>query len=362
MSGSRRAFCVAVASVIGVSAPLAGNAEPSETGLCDQLAAHARTVTPSAWNGGGEKALQPVLEFESQSRKPSPLEVQLAGLSWVKEAIGADGGWTVFTERLTDSDIYMASTVQGTLHCQFSIFVEAKPGEEPRPATSPMELGEEDVCWTVSGDFGLVFGKPAFIVHGALNDHTDDEDISIVPKTGGGWGKMCKVELRFRKVFTLTRTFCGNSDICGAGKTIAVDVAKAYNVARAQTDSKSNFEFGPPPTKTALDSVRRATAAPGYGASTPAFPTFGATSGANALPYSHNDFVFSYNGFTLFPLTLTGKNYVGALGHYGLGWRESGRTLFAIYSERLGALTPLAGFEINQSNGGLISAAVQKPN
>ena len=85
----------------------------------------------------------------------------------------------------------------------------------------------------------------------------------------------------------------------------------------------------------------------------PGFPTFGATAPVGD-PLS-----YSYNGFTYFPLTLNGKSYVGALGYDGVGWRESGRTLFAIYAEQQGVLTPLAGFTVDLSNGGLIGATVE---
>jgi hypothetical protein len=355
MSVLKRAFCAAVAA-IGMSVPLAAHAE---TSLCDQLAAQTRTVPSNGWNGGDlwdaqENALKPALAIEKPSNKPSPFETQLARLSWVKKAVDAGDYGVDSVERLPGTDVYMISTVQGTLHCQNSIFLEAKPGAEPKSlAAAPMEWGEGDMCWTVSGDFGQVFGHPAFIAHGTLNDHTNDEDIRIVPWTGAGWGKMCKVALRFRRTFTLTHTYCGDRDVCRAGEAVAVDAATAYDKVRAQTDTVSNFHFGPPPTKDALDATGRATKAPGSNLATPEFPTFGATAPIG------DPLRYSYNGFTYFPLILNGKSYVGALGYDGVGWRESGRTLFAIYSEDKGALTPLAGFAVDLSNGGLISAAAE---
>ena len=263
MSVLKRAFCAAV-TAIGVSTPVM--AESPQTTLCDQLAAQARSISPSAWNSGSENALKPALAFAEQSRKPS--ETQLASIPWVNDIIHADGG-AASVERLPDSHVYVASTDQGTLHCQVSAFLEARPGAQPNPIAEPMEWGEGDMCWTVSGDFGQVFGHPAFIAHGTLSDHTDDEDIRIVPWTGHGWGKMCKVALRFRKAFALTHTYCGDRDVCRAAGRIAVDVAAAYSKARAESETDLNFHFGPPAAKAALDAVQHATKALGADTSTP---------------------------------------------------------------------------------------------
>ena len=249
------------------------------------------------------------------------------------------------------TDVYMVSTNEGTLHCQTSAFLEARPGAKPNQIAQPMEWGEGDMCWTVGGDFGRVFGHPAFVAHGTLSDHTDDEDIRIVPWTGTGWDKICKVSLRFRKAFALAQSFCGDRDICRAAGQIAVNVAVAYNKMREQRDTDLDFRFGPPPAKGAFDAVQRLKARAGD-MGTPEFPTFD-------TPRSSDPMTFSYEGFTYFPLSLNGKSYVGALGYDGVGWRQSGRTLFAIYSESQGALKSLAGFAIDLSNGGLISATVE---
>ena len=345
------------AALAAVLMPVAAGAR--DTALCDRLAAEARKLPASAWNGSDPWAATgktPALVLEQDSAKPSPLEAQLASLPWVKDAIGADGGWAVFTQRLPGTDVYMASTVEGTLHCQTSVFIDAKPGAAPKSLSEPIETDEGDVCWTISGDFGRVFGKPAYIVHGSLNDHTDDEDIRIVPWTGHGWGKMCKVSLRFSKTFTLAHTFCGDRDVCRAGEAIAVDVATAYNKVRERESNPDlSFRFGPPPTTAALAAVERAKTKLPADTSTSEFPTFGEKEGGDPL-------TFSYNGFAYFPVLLNGKYYVGAIGLDGVGWRESGRALFAVYSENQGNLTPLAGYAVDLSNGGLISARVENPN
>jgi hypothetical protein len=360
MRSVRRIFCAVLVSAIAVSTPLVSGAETSDTSLCDRLAEKARLVTASGAWGATERLLAPALQIEPESKKLTPLEAELTSLSWVKEAIGADGMWSVSIERMPGTDIYMASTVQGTLDCQTSVFLKAARVANAKPITEPMRFRDVDVCWTRSGDLGRVFDRPAFIVHGTLNDHTNDEDISVVPWSGRSWGKACKVSFAFRKVFALTRTFCGDHDICKAGEAIAVDVATAYDKARVHDSADLNFRYGPAPTDVAIEAVRRATKGLGSDVSTPEFPTFGAVSSANVPAYTADSFVFSYNGFTLFPLMLNGKDYVGAIGHYGVGWRESGRTLFAIYSEDNGTLTPLAGFEVDLTNGGLISATVER--
>lgn len=351
MSSLKHSCGAVVLSVVGI----ATSADAGGTPLCDQLAAYARTVPTTAWKNGGPWK-ESVLTFEQDLKNPTPFETQLVTLPAVDQAISPDG-WRVGIQRLRGTDVYMLSTVQGTLHCQSSAFVQAKPGTIAKSIPDPMVWeGEGDMCWTVSGDFGRVFGQPAFIAHGSLNDHVDDEDIRVVPWTGAGWGKMCKVALRFRRTFSLVRTFCGDRGVCHAGEQVATDIAAAYSKLRSGRDAYPlTFRFGPPPPKAALDAAQRATQANGGDTSTPDFPSFGALGSADRVD-------FSYSGFTFFPLTLNGRWYVGAIGYDGVGWRESERTLLAIYSENEGALTPLASYEVDLLNGGLISARVENPN
>ena len=61
----------------------------------------------------------------------------------------------------------------------------------------------------------------------------------------------------------------------------------------------------------------------------------------------------------LFALTLQGRSYVGAVGHAGFGWRESERTLFAVYAVHERQLAPLAGMVIVQTIGALNRVVVE---
>ncbi len=329
--------------------PVAPN-EPSRS-LCDQLADTARSSPESGWNKG-ESVLRPSLETESPSGKLSPFEAKLTDLPSVKEAISSDG-WATFVEHLPSSRIYMAETVQGTLHCQSSVFLEAPRKGAPRIIDPPAHFDEGDLCWSQSGDFGRVLGHPAFIEHGTLNDHTDDEDIRITPWTGKGWGQTCKLGLRFRRQYALTQQFCGDDrSVCSAGQHVAVNVAMAYNEKRAQRDDNSELLFGPPATKEAMYRVVRARNDLAGPTSTPDFPTFGKVTSGEAPNYS-------YSGFAFFPLALNGSWFVGAIGHDGIGWRESDQTLITIFSAEQNRLQPLASFVVVMSNGGLAKTIVE---
>ena len=332
---------------------LAGSASATP---CDQLAAYARKLPDSAW-ARGDAALAPVLAVDKlrstdpAAKEASPFEMRLAKLAKVRSAIGAESGAeTVFIDHLTGSDLYALSTVQGTLHCQTTAFVRARPGGPARLVAEPAHRNDRDVCWTTSAGFARAFGQPVYVVHDGLFAMLVEASFEITPWTGAGWGRTCKAELTFRAGYALAERHCGDKAICAAASDIARDVALAYNRARDGGSDGAGFTYGPA-------SVAHATAVKAYRSNqdrpttwTPDFPAFGKD--------RTDEHPISYGGFALFPLTLAGRALVGGIGHEGVGWREGDNTLFAVYALKDGALTPLAGFVFKRSLAGLKSTAV----
>ncbi|MGH6992347.1 MAG: hypothetical protein ACRED8_03380, partial [Caulobacteraceae bacterium] len=170
----------------------------------------------------------------------------------------------------------------------------------------------------------------------------------LIPWTGSGWGARCRLGLRFQKKFTLTAQFCKDRELCRAGASIADEVARRYDRSGAH-----NLQIGGLASPEAWADVKRATAETlASPVPTPDFPTFGSLSPGMAPTYSSGDFGF-------FPVVMGAQSYVGAIGRNGVGWRESNQILFSIFSED--KLTPLAGFVIVLSNGGLAETIVEDP-
>lgn len=348
---------LAIAVVIAASgASHLARADPNA--LCAGLATHARSLPPIAWRQGVEQAMAPALAIE-EGRNPElaknaglSFERSLTQLPWVREALDdEEGNWSEFVSRLPGHDIYMVSTYQGTLHCQSAAFVSAHVGAAPTAIPAPAVFGEgEGPCWTQSGMLGTVNGQPAFIEGGADSDHTFDASYKIVPWTGAGWGQGCTLSLQFRTEFELAARHCGDGRVCRAADGLALKLARAYDDFRQTDDAgkPTSFVFGPPePVRIAR---QRLIDGRSFVKDTPEFPRFG---DKDETPYGGS---FSYSGFQYLPLRLGGRWYVVGIGHEGVGWRETGWTLIAIYDEKDGMLTPKASFEVRSVNAGLDDA------
>jgi hypothetical protein len=317
---------------------------------CDGLAAYARSLPAKAWAKGGAQALAPRLRLDDPSKhKATPLEAALAKSPKLREALGLDDTEMDFeVSHLAGTDLYAATSVQGTMECQTTVFVRAAAGRPFKVIKDPPTLDQTGLCWTRGGSFGQVDGRAAYIVYGANSQTDDDEDIEIMPWTGTGWGAACRVELRFRTAYEITDSYCGDKTVCEAAGRVSLDIAAAYGARRKSGADTRPFAWGPPvspQTRTAVEAMRRDLKI-GSGTQTTDFPTFGQEEGHD----------FSYEGFDLFPLKLAGQAYVAAIGQEGVGWRESDDTLFAVYRLEAGQLVPLAGFVIPRSVAGLASA------
>jgi hypothetical protein len=317
---------------------------------CDRLMDQARHMPAGAW-AKGVKALEPSLTINRAMNHPLGLEATLADMTEVKASLDdEDSNWTIFIDRLAGTDIYVASDYQGTLHCQSSVFIRAPQGAKPEIIDPPKGWQDgEGPCWTQSADAGLAFGQPAFIEHGAVSQTNDDERIKITPRTATGWGVSCSFSLHFRPMFKRTNQYCGDLVACAAARRMATSIAEAYERSQERARHTGGFWYGHKPSDSEFTAIKRFID-PQMLAGTTEFPMFGANDGLG----------YSYSGFALFPLTMNGRAYIAAIGHDGVGWRESRNTLLAIYMPNGGKLTPLAGFVIARSIGGLQSATLEK--
>lgn len=346
-----------VAAVITASGVACqANAASDSDAACDGLVTHARSVSPGAWRQGVEEALAPFLTIEKE-RNPAinnssddTFGRSLVDLPWVRQALDDEtGNWSEFVSRMPGQDIYMVSTYQGTLECQGVVFIQAPAGSNPKSIPGPTGFDGGD-CWTQSGKLGTVNGRPAFIEGGAENDHTFDTGYKIVPWTGTGWAQGCKLSLRFQSIFDLASRHCGDAKVCRAAEPIAPKLAKAYDGFRRTFNGGSQTAFVFDRGQEAQAALKRLTENSAFPKDIPEFPRFG---DKDQTSYGGS---YSYSGFQFLPLRIAGQWRLAAVGHEGVGWRETDRTLIAIFDENGGTLTPKASFEVQAVNAGLIEA------
>lgn len=344
-------FARAAIAVLIAASPSASLAATRSTDAdlapCQHLGAVARSLPAVVWSAGF-KALAPQLVLADPNAKLTAQEQRLAALPAVKTALAdEDGGYQIFVQQIAPN-LFVASDTQGTLECQSFVFL--KLGRSGAASIAPEPPSFSERCWTDSGAAGRVFGQPAFVETSDFDDPAADEQhLEITPWTGGGWGLPCRLTLHYRIAFTLTERFCGDRDVCAAAAPLATRIARAHGTAKPDTP----FAYGPEPSEADMALLARFTGQPQAFAA-PEFPTFGAKAKTAFDAYSYND-------VDLFPLKLSRTTYVAAIGYGGVGWREIGDSLLAIYAPDGESLKPLAGFVVVKSVTGLASAKVDRP-
>lgn len=342
MSGRLTILAVAL-----VAAPLLADAS-----VCDRLANFARKQPASAW-ATGDRALAPALvvdEARATSNKPpkvTPLEAALARRKDVRDAISADG-YEVFVDHLAGTDLYALSTVQGTLECQSTVLVLAPHGRPAKIIDAPKGGGDGETCWRTSEGLGRAFGQPVHAVHDMIAPTAQTADFTLTPWTGDRWAGPCKLELTFRASYTLFERRCGEEAICAPAEKHALDLALAYNQFVEAKGDGAKFTFGPAPPKLKAEVAALIASQDSPETWTPDFPAF--------TGKTVEDRPISYSGFAMFPIVLEGREFVAALGHEGVGWRDSENTLVAFYDLKNGVLKSLAGYVVVRSLAALTKA------
>lgn len=372
--------CVAAAAL--GAPPLAIAATPEPSSLCQQLAAQVRQ-SAAAVSDGSLNTWVAAVKTDDPS-KWGPHEVAVNAL--LRSALEAHGlltlsgpGSRLELEHLPGTEVYMASTVAGTAHCQSSMFAEVSADGSARALPEPE--GYTGPCWNMHGNLGTVLGKPAYIETGTVSSTTDDTVTRVTPRTAAAWGRTCQLTVELNYKFELRKQFCSERAVCLAAGAIAVDMSREYFAYRQRPaplmkpidrdQQVPDFQYlhggakspqGPAAVTDAWHILARQSQAqyPGaplnYSLFTSVFPTFGYHAANDVWDYS-----FSYVDFALLPLMLDGHLYLGAVGHNGVGWREGSRTLIAVY-EAPGPdqhdLIPLAGFAVDRVPNGLKGTVV----
>ncbi len=353
----------AVAAATAFLPPLSMAATRQNSSLCDQLAARAHQASAVTWKSG--QWLQPwVAVSKAIDRRWGANEGAVYDLlkSEFARRWGFEGPFVLELEHLPRTRVYMGFNVSGVLDCQNSLF--AAIGIDGSAHALPAPGGYTAPCQSVSGNLGSAFGRPAYIETGTLSSTTDDALTRIAPWTGRGWGPICKLTVHFNYELELKRQFCADRSTCGAGRAVAIDVAREYlSYIRLRPDPPTTlvgdklvpaFSLSPHATGGRQGTVVVARAwrivgrqgAP-YQFDVSEFPTFGFHTVNDAWRYS-----FSYVDFAIFPLMLSGHVYVGAVGHNGFAWREGKHILFAVYEAPAHGqirLTPISGFVVDRA-------------
>lgn len=362
-------------SVLAASWPIAAAGAAQTQSLCQQLAGRiwqaastGADVNPGQWimNSAG---LDPGA-FDRRSKAAS--STLRKALDPLADIVGPES--FVQIAHLPGTSVYMGSMLGGTAHCQNSAFALVSTTGSAQVLTGPQ--GFTTPCWNITGAVGTVLGAPAYVESGTVDSSSADTLTRITPWKKNGWGRACQLTVQFKYRYRLAQQFCGDQLACGATAAVAVDVAQKYIVQR-QLASPTMVSVGLDQPVPDFTYVNRGYADPGghkalvngwqllarsSGSKTPGvpimpsllssgFPTFGAQ-----VPNGGWESSFSYVGFTLFPLTLDGRLYLGAVAHNGVGWREGSNILIAVYEPPTAEqtdLVPLAGFVVERSPAGL---------
>jgi hypothetical protein len=369
-------------ATLALSCPIAVARSAEAPSLCQQLAGHVwqgssagANVSPDQWiktaatvdrgafdksasaaSGVLAKALGPVLQPGTPGEVPE-------------------------ISRLSAVPLYMGSTLGGTANCEAAAF--ALVDTQGVAHRLPDPAGDTGPCWNVHGDLGTVFGAPAYVEHGTVDSASADTLTRITPWTHGGWGRACQLTVQFKYRYKLARRYCGDAAVCKATAAVAADVAQNYLVARQLPNPRMLPVGLDQPVPEFLYAVGRGTllspqawtaVTNGWqllarkaradasdisvlaSALTSEFPTFG-----THVPNEGWESSFSDVGFTLFPLMLGERLYLGAVAHNGVGWREGSNFLIAVYEPPTtdqAELVPLAGFVVERNPAGLRGTVV----
>ena len=319
--------------------------------LCQILSKASRALPATSWEVRDHPALASTLAIEERRWEGypavpwiDPIEARIAASPEIVERLSLSSMATLFIEHAPGSDLYQATTFQGTLHEQGSLFIR-KTGPAsfeilPTPASA---TGGE---WSTEEDLGVIAGVPVIVDHGRNTSTALDEDIQLTPWTGSSFGPACRVALRFEAGYKIAARFCGDPVACRTAGEVALVIARKFGGQDRWAEGE--FGFGPPPSpKAAAFAASLRDQGPRGELE---FPLFA----AKDEPYR------SWSGvdFTPFPYIHNGKTYTAAIGHEGVAWRAGTSLLFALYAPGGNPPAPLAGFVVKKIELKLTSATV----
>jgi hypothetical protein len=211
--------------------------------------------------------------------------------------------------------------------------------------TLPTPGASGNLCWTSTRDMGKAFGQIALIEREYREHPWQGLDVELTPWSGR-WLASCKVSIQLYDAFRVSERFCGDQPACRAAEPLAAKLAQA--LAR-DADGKTLDRVSPPAPDAArtfdarLDAARIRFDADQAG-HTP-LPTFGKT------PKTEYPI---YGGTSAAALVeIGGKVFVARVGIGGIGWRDLGDYLVAIYTADKPDPIPVASFVVQRRVTGL---------
>ncbi|HJS92326.1 MAG TPA: hypothetical protein VJ738_20340 [Steroidobacteraceae bacterium] len=258
-------------------------------------------------------------------------------------------------ESLPGTDLFMASTILGSMDCLNGMFIEWKRGSAVRVLSWPDIPTSACSRAGVWGGLATVLGQPAYIEYGSLNPNNMDSVVVIAPWEGKNWGRPCPVSISFTYRYDVTLLDCGaTKELCDAARRVAPEVKRRYdaylvsfNEAFTNGVPFPKFRFRGPLSAGDRAIVARArrigipkSVAPGTGAP----PAWLRNLNPGAAEY--------------FPLPLDGKLYLGAADskvYPSTGWPGWVFFVFETPTASGQRLIPLAAFTVNRVTSGVRS-------
>jgi hypothetical protein len=343
--------------LLGSSAGTAEAAAAAAITPCDAVAAHVKSAAtdPSLVRrprgqdyDDYDRLLAPIIRF------PQPKLADADLWARAKRFLEADFGDQVYEVQQVAGPVWRAVRVAGTAECQTERFFTVRPDGGLRPIDTPAVFG--DLCWFSSRRVGEANGRSALIEQEVKVHPQLGVDLEITPWTSGEL-RTCQVAVRFDDAFRLTERFCADDpSVCVAGEPLALKLAEA--LARAD-DSTTMAAVAPPPPQQAQALAARLVKAKeifeGVDFGYTELPTFGAKPSTKYPIYSGSPQV------TL--IALAGRTFIARVGIGGIGWRELGDYLIALYSGDGDDLGPIASYVVERKNIGLrsVTTSVPKP-
>lgn len=339
----------------GLTGGTAGAAEPS---LCTRLAGEARQAPAAIW-----AAADPLAGWvEPVPAAPSSTVTALAQDARWRDLLAVSPAQPVGVQQLPGAPVYLLEHFAGTANCQSLLLVEAHPGRPSRQLAPPFAVESLELCFTRSARLARVLGQPAFIVGGAPSMISPELHYRIAAWTGQGWAQTCSLQLRRSAAMVFAQRWCApGTPVCMAGQPLAEQLARAYEAERAggpPLDGRA-LRAGRPPDAGVEAALNPPLATPGaIGDMNPPFPLFGAdparldpmlTGFSNADPRRLSVYV-------------DGRWWLAVVGRAGVGWREGGAVLVALFKPPGRPGDGVAAYQFRTAPAGLLQAeAVDGP-
>jgi hypothetical protein len=340
-----------VALLLIAAAAEAASAEGKEPlAPCGAVAVHVRSVAADPEAFGRQHALDYEALLAPIIRLPPP-ELADADL-WAKaiQLLGSDRGQLVEVQHV-DGPVWRTYQVAGTAACATETFFSVRSDGVLNAIETPATFG--DLCWGSNRQIGSVGGRPALIEQEVREHPLPGLDVEITPWTSGERAT-CKVAIRFNDAFHVTERFCKDRSLCRAAEPLAPKLAEA--LARA-ADGNTLAAVAPPPADTAralaarLLEVKESIESDHLGYTM--LPTFGAKPRTEYATYAGN--------IEVALVDIAGQTLIARVGIGGVGWREIGDYLIALYSDDTQRLDPVASFVVERQTTGLQSVTTSVP-